>query len=117
MVGRGGGEFSRTGVDGFEHGPDAQRLACCTHCELISLGEPGDLTIGIAQLLETEEVLAAEVRQCPTLEQLGFCLNQQAQLRQEPGVNPAERMDLLITATGDHRRTHAEDAIRGGRPQ
>ena len=45
VIRRAGGKLRRTGIDGFEHGIDAQPLTVAPHREFIAASGPGDLAI------------------------------------------------------------------------
>ena len=112
VIRRGGCEFSRTGVNGLEHGSDSEAMAMTPHTQFIAIGLPGDLAIRKAELLEFEQLRSGQVAQLPTAQQLLLSVDDASQLGQEPGINAADPVNFSIGPTSQHGAADAENPLR-----
>ena len=81
------------------------------HAELITASRPGNLAIGIAELFELQERIGIQLIQTAASKKRRLTVDQAAQLGEEPWIDAAEGMNLLITATLHHRGAHSHDPI------
>ena len=112
MIRRGRGEFSRAGVDGFEHRLDAQRFATGTNVKFFAAGLPGNLSIRETELLQFQHGVAGELIQAFLLQKLCLGIDQSAEFGKEPGIDAAEGMNLGIALPSNHCGANAENSLR-----
>ena len=114
-VGGGRGELGRAGVDALEHRPHAERAPRRRDLGLGAAGEHGEPRVGEAHRLEPAE-RARRGRQALGLD-LGLGLDDAAHLRQEPGIDLAGGVDLLVGEAEPHRLRDLQQAVRRRRAE
>ena len=109
------GEFGGAAVDPFEHRPHAECAA--TRRDLVDrkAGEPAEPSVGEAHGFEPAQRCGRRRQSLGANLGLGF--DDAADLRQEPRIDPAGGMDLLIAHAEPHGLRHFEDAVGRGRAE
>ena len=113
-VGGGRGELGGAGVDALEHRPHAERAAARAH---IVGRRPVSLPSGASEkpIALSRRSAARALRQALGLD-LGFLVDDAADLRQEPRIDLAGGEDLVVRQAVPHRLRDLEEAVGVGVP-
>ena len=114
-VGGGRGELGGARVDALEHRSHRERATSLRHRLLGKPGELAEAGVGEAHRLEP----AQSPRRCRQAfgPDLLLHFDQTADLAEEPGIDLAGAMDILIGKTEPHRLRHLEQALGRGRAE
>ncbi len=112
-VGGGGGELGRAGIDALEDGPHAEPAPECPHIRLVLPRKHREPRIGEPRLLELPEG-AGRLRQAMGAD-LGLQVDDALDLLQEPAVDMAALIDLVVAPAEPERLGDLEQPVgRGG---
>ena len=109
------GELGRAGVDALEHRPHAERAPRRRHIGLGALRQHREARVGEAHRLEAAQ-RAGGLRQALAAD-LGFHLDDAADLREEPRIDLARGEDLLVGEAEPHRLRDHEQPVRRRRAE
>ena len=112
VIRRGGGEFGCAGVDGLEDGTYSQAMAMPSHRQLITAGGPADLTIREPKLFQFKQGFCGELVELLIPQEGLFRINDASKLGEEPWIDAADSMDLLIASAAEHRGAERKNPIR-----
>ncbi len=114
-VGGGRGELGGAGVDALEHRTHPERAPRRAHLRLAAAGEDREPRVREAHGLEAAE--GAGARRQAFRPDLGLGLDDAADLGEEPGIDLARGVDLLVAEPEPHRLRDLQQPVRGRRPE